>query len=593
MNPAFRFDIVGQDKATVAINRINAKLTALSRPSREFTAALSALSRNTGVDMVAKGFGRLATNAALAARRVASMVPAIGAIAGAGSIAGVAALAAHLGRTAIQSDNLAAKLGMGARQLQVFQVAARLVGVSADESAGSLDSLANTLEHARWDPTTAAYLRQLNIEVRRLPNGSVDAVDALRQIADVVAKLPNAQAQRTVADAFGIAGMLPLLRRGSAGIDELQKRANGFAAVLDGPAMAAGKAYNEQLVRFEEATERLKRSLGIALLPAVNDTVAAITRLTDRYGGVVASKIGETVRDIAEWIRKTDWTAVGETFAKIASAVSDAAPKVKDIMQAAVVAKRLLTGEDEAGNAAPKFDLRAPSESLRRMGQFYSGEAVDAPTVPPKPARAPFNPNDPIGSVGRLIWNGGPGAAVGAGDHLAKLEQQYGLPAGLLDAMWERESSRGRNMVSPAGALGHFGFMPGTAREMGLDDPNDFGKSSKAAAEYMARLMKMNGRDLPRALAGYNWGQGNVDRLGMGRMPEETRKYIAAIQGRLGGAGGTAQASAAPAATNGTVDVKIQLEGAPPGTRTSVSSTGAAKASVARTGATGLGNSAL
>ena len=57
----------------------------------------------------------------------------------------------------------------------------------------------------------------------------------------------------------------------------------------------------------------------------------------------------------------------------------------------------------------------------------------------------------------------------------ASLEQQHGLPAGLLDAVWATESSRGKRMLSPAGAQGHFQFMPATAKQYGLTDANDLG----------------------------------------------------------------------------------------------------------------------
>lgn len=116
-----------------------------------------------------------------------------------------------------------------------------------------------------------------------------------------------------------------------------------------------------------------------------------------------------------------------------------------------------------------------------------------------------------------------------------RLEKQFGLPPGLLDKMWLKESSRGKKMLSPAGAKGHFGFMDPTAKEMGLKDPNNLDESAKAAAEYMQRLMQRYGGDLQKALAAYNWGMGNVDKLGKpgGKMmPWETQDYVNTISGR-------------------------------------------------------------
>lgn len=47
-----------------------------------------------------------------------------------------------------------------------------------------------------------------------------------------------------------------------------------------------------------------------------------------------------------------------------------------------------------------------------------------------------------------------------------------------------------------------------TAKDMGLkgNDVFDPEKSAAAAAKYLSMLLKMNGGDLDKALASYNWG---------------------------------------------------------------------------------------
>ena len=116
-----------------------------------------------------------------------------------------------------------------------------------------------------------------------------------------------------------------------------------------------------------------------------------------------------------------------------------------------------------------------------------------------------------------------------AQQYLAKLEEKYGIQGGMLDAIWYMESRRGKNMgTSSAGARGHFQFMPETARQYGIyGQEGDFKASAEAAAQYVSRLLKMFGGDLAKALAAYNWGEGNVQRKGMGAMPSETRNYVA------------------------------------------------------------------
>lgn len=129
---------------------------------------------------------------------------------------------------------------------------------------------------------------------------------------------------------------------------------------------------------------------------------------------------------------------------------------------------------------------------------------------------------------------------------LSKLEETFGLPAGLLRSMVITESGGDTQAVSKAGAKGPFQFMPGTAKDFGLvgDDVFDLEKSAHAAARYMSQLLKMFDGDLGKALAAYNWGQGNVERKGLGAAPQETREYVPKVLSNLPqpGAGMAAQA---------------------------------------------------
>ena len=114
----------------------------------------------------------------------------------------------------------------------------------------------------------------------------------------------------------------------------------------------------------------------------------------------------------------------------------------------------------------------------------------------------------------------------------AQLEQKNGLPSGLLDAVWSAESSRGQDMQSPKGAQGHFQFMPATAQQYGLNDPNNLQQSAAAAARMLSDMMTQTG-SVPGALAAYNWGIGNVQRKGMDAAPAETRNYIQKVTANM------------------------------------------------------------
>jgi soluble lytic murein transglycosylase-like protein len=121
------------------------------------------------------------------------------------------------------------------------------------------------------------------------------------------------------------------------------------------------------------------------------------------------------------------------------------------------------------------------------------------------------------------------------------LEEKKNLPPGILDAVWKTESGRGQNMVSKAGALGHFQFMPATAQRYGVQDPFDLGQSAKGAASYFSDLLARFHGDIEKAAAGYNWGEGNVEkdvaRYGARwkeHLPEETAGYVRKVTEGIG-----------------------------------------------------------
>lgn len=122
------------------------------------------------------------------------------------------------------------------------------------------------------------------------------------------------------------------------------------------------------------------------------------------------------------------------------------------------------------------------------------------------------------------------------------------VPADILRAVHGVESTFGTantkhgHMVSPAGATGHFQFMPATAKEYGLsrEDTYDFDKSKMAAAKFLARLHNQFG-NWEDAVTAYNWGPGNMaayKKTGKGvggrDRPSESINYPLEVQKHLG-----------------------------------------------------------
>jgi hypothetical protein len=140
----------------------------------------------------------------------------------------------------------------------------------------------------------------------------------------------------------------------------------------------------------------------------------------------------------------------------------------------------------------------------------------------------------------------------------------HGLPVEFLSRLLWTESRFRSEVTSPKGAEGVAQFMPGTAAARGLADPRDPAGAVAAAARLLAELDRRFG-NLGLAAAAYNAGAARVEKfLHGGALPDETRRYVAAITGRpveaWRGAGDAAPPPAAPGACDALIAALVRRE---------------------------------
>ena len=68
------------------------------------------------------------------------------------------------------------------------------------------------------------------------------------------------------------------------------------------------------------------------------------------------------------------------------------------------------------------------------------------------------------------------------------------------------------NALSRVGAQGLMQLMPATARRFGVGNAFDAGQNIRGGVQYLALLLKRFNGDLTLAAAGYNAGEGAVDK---------------------------------------------------------------------------------
>jgi soluble lytic murein transglycosylase-like protein len=188
---------------------------------------------------------------------------------------------------------------------------------------------------------------------------------------------------------------------------------------------------------------------------------------------------------------------------------------------ACALAGLLLASRAQAGDLYSYVDedgvvhfSNAPSDSRYRKlhGRATGGGVYRAPSGPPRV---------------RALASGENGAYERWREHIRLKAEKYRLPEALLLAVMAVESNFDPRAVSEKGAMGLMQLMPGTAREMYVEDAWAPEQNIEGGARYLRVLANQFEGDLVKTVAAYNAGPEAVRRAG-GAVPNipETQDYV-------------------------------------------------------------------
>ncbi len=501
-------------------------------------------------------------------------------------------------------DRLSQNLSANVSTVSAWSKAAELAGGSADGLQGTMDMLSKSQTELQLTGQSGLipYFSALRVSLADTEGKARGASDILLDLSDRFSGM-----DRTTANNMGRMmgldqGTMQLLLKGRSEVELMIKRQKEFGAVTKQQAEEASRL-KLAMTDSRQSFEAFGRELLSAATPAIEKFFSVmadfgtwmhqnkefvqtfLTIIAVGLGAVAAATIPINLTVVAVLALAAAIAALWQdyqTFKRGGDSLIDWAkwePGIKGATTGLKFLKDLLV--DMLVRAVAVADAIF---SLAK-GDFSGAKAAakvalfGIPGVGLQPGESPAATAPATKAGGRV---GGASTQDSQG-RLTALEQKYGLPPGLLDRVWNTESGRGRNMTSPAGAQGHFQFMPATAAQYGLKNPNDFNESSDAAARMYRDLLKANGGDVKLAAAAYNWGQGNLNRKGMGAAPTETIDYIRKVTGGLPGASQAAAGAGAGQVAQG------NLAGAPgAGNRSVETHIGEVKVYTAATDAAGI-----
>jgi hypothetical protein len=365
--------ISATDAASAKIDAINKRLAAMNAPVDRVQKSLAKFADLSGISKLQRGVEGLASSGLSAFESLGRIVPVLGTLTGAASLAGMAALVFRWGEFGQKLQFAATRAGLSAQALYGLQGSARLAGVSASDLTSGMTTLGEKMNDAIGgrDPQAYSYLELLTKGFWHTAEGARSVEEVTPKLADAIASLRNPFTQARAAVAvFGGAGerMLPWLRKGAVGIAELTTLQARYGVVTDAGTKAALELETAHQ-RLMLSIDGLTNSISEKLAPILGPMLIQMAEWVAANRDWIATGIGGAVKDFATWVQSVDWKGIGEGAINFARGADQVAQSVGGWYEAAKLLFEFWVGKMTLGILASivKIDAALSGSILGRV----------------------------------------------------------------------------------------------------------------------------------------------------------------------------------------------------------------------------------
>jgi len=474
-----------------------------------------------GVDRAFDGLhGRIGGLGRVASTAFNSFIPVAGAaayaIAGVGvALFSVTKKAADFGSEIYDASQ---KTGLGATALSSLKAAAETSGASLESVTKGIAKFAKSYEGTGKD---------LQEELGKV----------MKQVA---AAKPGFEQLTLAQKHFGKAGadLIPVIRSFDGDLPGLIKHMSELGVTIDDEAAAAADAFGDQMDLLSMQLAGVGRTIGTALMPAFTDMASDMSDWLSENKDEIR-QWGVTTSDILSGIAMywkdataavSEYMAESRAFGK--SPFGDPSSMWMPMLLGAGGMAALTRGATARITKQQQWDnvVQVTGDPSTYVRTNTAGVALSPSTTGGGAGAAKKNPLPAFGSMKALVITSG---NAQWDSWFTQMGTKFGVDPNVLLLQALGESSFNKNAVSPKGARGFSQFMPGTAARFGVDT-SSIKDSIRGQAQYMSVLLSMFGGNYEKALAGYNAGEGAVQKYGGIPPFKETRNYVSKIKGAYG-----------------------------------------------------------
>ena len=310
-NQPINIPISAEDRFTKTVDKLEQRIARLAGPVKRFQHNIGRLD-SFGPRQLRQGFLGLSSAAVGTAKKFAAIVPILGTITGAASLAGIYRLSsawAGMGRQLGISSRL---IGVAPQRLQALGNAARLAGGSAEGMQATLQGLVNTSFNARTglDPQALAQFQAFGITAHELKD---DAPDQLfERVASQIRKLRTPLERARAAQALfgsGAEAVIPILLQSGSAWRRNIELARRYGVVNEDGVAAANRLATSQ-TRLELAVEGFGNTLAQTVEPVLSPIIARLADWISANRQLIATRITEYVQRLVAWFNDGGWDRI-------------------------------------------------------------------------------------------------------------------------------------------------------------------------------------------------------------------------------------------------------------------------------------------
>lgn len=338
-NQPISIPISAEDRFTKTVDKLEQRIARLAGPVKRFQHNIGRLD-SFGPRQLRQGFLGLSSAAVGTAKKFAAIVPILGTITGAASLAGIYRLSsawAGMGRQLGISSRL---IGVAPQRLQALGNAARLAGGSAEGMQATLQGLANTSFNARTglDPQALAQFQAFGITAHELRDEAPDQL--FERVASQIRKLRTPLERARAAQALfgsGAEAVIPILLQSGSAWRQNIELARRYGVVNEDGVAAANRLSTSQ-TRLELAVEGFGTTLAQTVEPVLSPIIARLADWISANRQLIATRITEYVQRLVAWFNDGGWDKIQKWAGSFVDSVQDISHSLVGVKRTAGIA---------------------------------------------------------------------------------------------------------------------------------------------------------------------------------------------------------------------------------------------------------------